>query len=248
MQQQLTNYFMDTGHVKQVASFEKLLGFCNAHGAMFNPSKAALQPAALSALLTSAQDSIEAVRTARLTYQQLINARKDAFDGLPKFMTRVVNVLAASEVTKATLEDAYSITRKFKWTRARSGEPVNAEGEMPAPTRSNSQLDFDSRADNFEALVRLVSLVPTYQPNEADLQVAALATKVSELRAMSTAVISAQVTLSNARAHRNGLLYANAGIHGLAKAAKRYVKGAFGTQSVAYYQIRGIHFVNYKPV
>jgi hypothetical protein len=238
--------FMDTGHVKQVASFEKLLGFCNAHGAMFNPSKAALQPAALSALLTSAQDSIEAVRTARTAYREEKNVRNDAFDSLPRFMTRIINVLAASGVTQATMENGYTIVKKFRRTGTKKNK-VPAEGQATIVTHSVSQLDFDSMLNNFEAMVSLVGAQSSYQPNEQDLTLNALQVRATELRTMNTAVISALVVLSNARASRNKLLFEQAGIHGAALAAKRYVKGAFGTQSLAYNQIKGILFINRKP-
>src|SRR5688572_24520783 len=105
---------MDTGHVKQVATFEKLLGFCNAHGAMFNPSKAALSTTALSTLLTSAQQSLEAVKTARAEYINFVIARNEAFNGLPKFMTRIINTLAASGASEATIDEAYRFIQKFR--------------------------------------------------------------------------------------------------------------------------------------
>ena len=238
---------MDTGHVKQVASFEKLLGFCNAQGAMFNPSKEALQPAALSALLTSAQQSIEAARTARIVWQQTLNVRNEAFEGLPKFLSRMVNVLAASGASRSTLNDAYAIVRKFRWSVAKRPQPPTAEGsEGIKPARTISQLDFDSKIENFEAMVKLVSLEPGYHPNEANLQGGALTAKAVELRALNTNVVNAFVALSNARASRNKLLYNDLGIHGTALAARRYVRGAFGSQSAAYGQIRSIQFVNSK--
>jgi hypothetical protein len=34
---------MNTTNVNQVAAFGKLIGICNAHGAMYNPSKASLK-------------------------------------------------------------------------------------------------------------------------------------------------------------------------------------------------------------
>jgi hypothetical protein len=238
---------MDSGHVKQVATFEKLLGFCNAHGAMFNPSKEALQPTALSSLLTSAQHSLEAVKVTRTEYINAVHARNEAFNSLPKFLTRIVNALAATEASKSTVEEAYSFVRKFY--RFKSKAPaVGSEEAEPRPTRSLSQLDFDSKIDNFEALVKVVTLEPSYQPNEVDLQVDSLKERVASLRAMNSEVISKLVTLSNARATRNKLLYARSGIHGLGLATKRYVKGAFGYQSVAYDQIRSLRFQNQKNV
>ena len=238
---------MDTGHVKQVATFEKLLGFCNAHGAMFNPSKAALQPAALSALLTSAQQSLLAVKDARTAYANAVNLRNDVFLSLPKFMTRMVNALAATDASKATVDEAYLIIRRFYRPKRKPALPAAGDAESAPATRSNSQLDFDSKVDNFEALVKLVSFEPSYLPNEVDLQASSLQGRVVELRQLNTEVVSKLVTFSNARADRNKYLYDRAGIHGSAMATKRYVKGAFGFQSVAYNQIRGLRFVN-QPI
>src|SRR5690349_20674151 len=104
---------MDTGHVKQVATFEKLIGFCSALGSSFNPSKAALQTQALHGLLASAQESLEAVRIARIEYAMTVNQRNDSYQSLPKFMTRLVNALAATEASEARVEEAYVIIRKF---------------------------------------------------------------------------------------------------------------------------------------
>jgi hypothetical protein len=239
---------MDTGHVKQVAAFEKLLGFCNAHGAMFNPSKTAIQSTALSALLTSAQQSIEAVRTAHTELSQASDVRNDVFTDVPKFMTRIVNTLASSGASEATLEEAYRYIRKFyRPKKAKPVAPVSAGGvEGSISSRSSSQLDFDSKVSNFEGLVKVVSLEPLYQPNETDLQVISLQAKVAYLRSLNTDVINKQVALSNTRALRNKLLYESSGVHGLAKAVKRYVKGVFGFQSVAYNQIRSLKFSNKK--
>ncbi len=240
---------MDTGHVKQVAAFEKLLGFCNAQGAMFNPSKGAIQSAALNSLLTSAQQSLEAVRTARTALNNAVNVRNDTFKGVPKFMTRIVNALAASGASTATLEEAYRYNRKFYRggkPKAKPVAPANASEGTVVVSRSISQLDFDSRVDNFEGLVKVVSLEPSYLPNEADLQLSSLTTFAANLREINTAVLNAQVTVSNARAMRNRLLYESSGIHGLARVVKRYVKGVFGFQSVAYNQIRSLRFTNKK--
>src|SRR5687767_12417679 len=104
---------MNTGNVKQVAAFEKLLGFCNAHGAMYNPSKASLKVAALNTLLTSAQQSLEAVKTLQTAYNNAVNTRNQTFDALPRFMTRIINILASSDATRATVDEAYFFSNRF---------------------------------------------------------------------------------------------------------------------------------------
>jgi hypothetical protein len=230
---------MYTGHVKQVAAFEKLLGFCDANGAMFNPSKESLKVTALKSLLTSAQQSLEAVKSLRTAYDNAVNHRIQAFKSLPTFMTRVVNMLATT-ADPDTVQEAYAFARKFQTKPKR--KPADGEAS-PSPTRSTSQLDFDAKTDNFAAFVKVVSAEPSYNPNEVDLQVPALEAMVTRLRDINTAVIDAQVALSNARKTRNELLYKNDGIYDSARRVKRYVKGAFGFRSTAYSQISSIPFL-----
>lgn len=234
---------MKNGHVKQVAAFEKLISFCNANGAMFNPSKASLKVAALNTLLTSAQQSLEAVKTASTAFDNAVNIRNQVFNSLPKFMTRVVNTLAASDAHADTVKEAYFFSNKFRSQGRARAKPASGEQISAAPvSRSTSQLDFDAKIDNFAGLVKVVSAEPSYKPNEADLQVTALNTLVTSLRDKNKAVINAQVILSNARAARNRILYETNGIHPISNSVKKYMKGAFGYQSVAYQQIKGLHF------
>lgn len=237
---------MNTGHVKQIATFEKLVEFCNAHGSSFNPSKVSIQLTSLNGLLTSAQQALTQVKAARTDYETAINTRNDAFDALPKFMTRVVNSLAATDATGATLQDAYRIIRKMRSGKKAASEPseLNATDE-PKATRSKSQLDFDSRTDNVEAFVKLIGSEPSYQPNEVDLTIAALKAYTASLRQLNTNVIQAQVALSNARANRDKVLYGK-GIHRSALSVKRYIKGVYGFQSAPYQQVRGLKFSGKK--
>jgi hypothetical protein len=236
---------MNTGNVKQVAAFEKLLGFCNAHGAMYNPSKASLKVAALNTLLTSAQQSLEAVKTLQTAYDNAVNTRNQTFNDLPKFMTRVINTLASTDATSATVGEAYFYSKRFNpKAKARPAIPSGNPGtvsEVPSG-RSTAQLDFDSRIDNFAAFVKVISAEPSYKPNEVPLQITSLNALVTSLRDKNKAVLNAQVALSNARAARNRFLYADTGIYGSGLAIKRYIKGLFGFQSVGYQQISGLRF------
>ncbi|HYC85238.1 MAG TPA: hypothetical protein VEB86_08455, partial [Chryseosolibacter sp.] len=69
---------MKTNHVNQVAAFEQLLGFCNAHGGVFNPSKDAIKMTALGTLLTQAQESLRAVKDTQTAYVNAVIDRKVA--------------------------------------------------------------------------------------------------------------------------------------------------------------------------
>lgn len=237
---------METGQVKQVAAFEQLLGFCNAHGPKYNPGKPSLSLTAMSGLLSSARESMEAVKTLRTAYDNAVNQRKLAFAELPKFITRIVNTLASTNATRATVDDAYFFVNRFRSAR-RKGKPVAKDDQAETPVlttaRRTSYFDFDSKVDNFEALVNVLSAEPHYTPNETELQVSSLEALATNLRSLNSAVINAYVALNNARASRDRILYYDeVSIHPVARDVKRYIKGAFGFKSIEYQQVRGIRF------
>jgi hypothetical protein len=241
---------MKTGHVKQVAAFEQLLGFCNANGAMYNPSKASMKMTALTALLTSAQQSLQAVDAARNAYLDSIHARKKAFDVLPQFATRIVNVLKTTDVSQERIREANAIRRRF-YPKVSASRPAIPSSEVsgttpgqgtPSESKGAAYFDFDSRAANFAQLVQLLSTEPLYKPNEAELQVANLTTMLTGLRTRIKAVVTARVTLSNAIASRNKVLYGASSIHTISSEVKSYMKGVFGVGSTAFNQVNKINF------
>jgi hypothetical protein len=71
---------------------------------------------------------------------------------------------------------------------------------------SSSQMSFDSRLDNFDKLIKLLSSIPAYAPNEPDLKVEALTALYNDLKAKNMAVINAETPLSTARIARNEVL------------------------------------------
>lgn len=239
---------MKTGQVKQVAAFEKLLGFCSAHGAMYNPGKDSLTVTALNSLLTSAQQSLEAVKDLQTAYNSAVNIRSQAYAELPKFMTRVINGLATS-AEPATVEEAYFYLHKLRpVTKTRPAIPSGNAGVSAdqSAKRSTSQLDYDRKADNFAAFVKVVLADPSYAPNEPDLKSERLLAKVQSIRGMNTALGNMQVALSNGRANRDKVLYSASGIYGIGKSVKRYIKSVFGHSSVGYGQVSGLRFLSKK--
>ena len=95
-------------------------------------------------------------------------------------------------------------------------------------------------------MIDLVSSVPSYAPNEADLRIASLTTFRDGLQTANTNVINAEVAYSNARISRDNLLYSkDFGLVDVAMDVKNYVKSIFGATSPQYKQISGIKFT--KP-
>jgi hypothetical protein len=225
---------MKSGNVNQVAAYGKLVGICSDLGARYNPSKAALSPTALATLLEQAQQSLEAVNVARVSYVLAINARQDLYAGVYPMAARIVRALAASESSKENINDAKMLRRKLAAKKKPKGSVIAASGGegSTAPTSGSlSRLDYESQAETFASLVHLVQSLPSYAPNETDLQGAALRAMVADLLGASQAVANAGNALTNARIHRNKVFFGKDGIFETGNAVKDYIRSVFGVSS-----------------
>ena len=76
---------------------------------------------------------------------------------------------------------AKTLVRKIQGSRAtakKTEEEIATEKAEGKETKeiSSSQMSYDSRLDNFDKLIKLLTSVTLYAPNEADLKVTALTT------------------------------------------------------------------------
>ena len=239
----------ETGHAKNVATFEDLISFCTAYGATYNPSKAALKLAALNTQLAAANAALQSVKVAKTAYDNATNAREIAFKQIKPLATKIVNALAATDAAPQTVADARSSNNKIQGKRVKAVEKPSAEalaaGAEPVRTASVSQQSFDKLIDNFAQLVATLSAEPKYLPNENELKVTALNTLLTDLRAKNTAVINANTAWSNTRIARDKALYDPAtGLFDIAQAVKVYVKSVYGTKSPQLKQVSALRFSN----
>ena len=242
----------ETGHAKNVANFEKLIAETSAFGENFNPSKATLKLTALNTQLATAKAAIAAVNSAEPAYKNAVSARDAAFAPLGKLITRINNALKASDTTVQEDESALTLVRKLQGRRATAKKTEDEKKAAAAEGKeiveiSSSQMSFDSRLDNFDRLIKLLSSIPAYAPNEAELKVAALTALYNDLKAKNMAVINAETPLSTARIARNEVLYKqNTGIVDISVDVKNYVKSVFGATSPQYKLISNIKFTSYN--
>jgi hypothetical protein len=123
---------------------------------------------------------------------------------------------------------------------------VAAEAGNEVNEISSSQMSFNSRIDNLDKLIKLLTSVTAYAPNEADLKVTSLTTLLTDLKAKNTAVITAEPPLTNARIARNDVLYkAGTGVVDTSLDVKTYVKSVFGATSPQYKTISGLKFTSH---
>ena len=117
------------------------------------------------------------------------------------------------------------------------------EGKEEVKTASTSRQSYTQQADNFGILLQLLSTIPTYNPNEDDLKVETLQTKLTELKNKNTNLINAYTSYSNAMIDRNQTLYNPlTGLTQTAKEVKQYIKSIFGATSPQYKQVSGLEF------
>lgn len=235
----------EVGHAKNVANFQDLIAFINGYGATYNPSKNSLTLTELNALYTQANASLNAVVNKKTEYNNAVNQRAEAFSDLRTLSTRLVNALDATDATKEKIEDAQGFNRKLQGIRAsKIEEPLDPN--LPAPkTNSSSQQSYDQLIQHFEGLISVLISEPTYTPNETDLQVATLQTKLENLKDHNQRVSNANVEISNARLERNKVLYKeDNGLVDTAAEAKKYIKSVFGASSPEFAQVKGIAFKN----
>ena len=238
----------ETGHAKNVSNFDELVSFATGYGATFNPSKASIKLVALQTLATSAKTAIGAVNSALPAYSNAVSAREVAFEPLNKLVTRVMNALKATDTTTQVDESAQTLARKIQGTRATAKKTEEEKAELATAGTvvnevSTSQMSYDSRLDNLDKLIKLLTSVTLYAPNEADLKVTALTTLYTDLKAKNTAVVSATTPLSNARISRNDILYkTNIGLVDIAYDTKVYIKSLYGATSPQYKQISKLEF------
>ncbi len=159
--------------------------------------------------------------------------------------------MKASDTTTQVDESALTLVRKLQGRRAtpkmtEEEKKVAAEAGNEVTEISSSQMSFDSRIDNMDKLIKLLTSVTAYAPNEADLKVTSLTTLLTDLKAKNTAVITAEAPLVNARIARNDVLYkAGTGVVDTSVDVKTYVKSIFGATSPQFKTISGLKFTSH---
>ncbi len=242
----------ETGHAKNVTNLESLITSIIALETSYNPSRDSIKLPALQALLTASKESLNAVNIAQATYSNAVAARKVAFEPFSKLITRVMNSLKASGASTQVVQSARTIVRKLQGRRASAKiteeekKALEAEGKEVNQI-SASQMSFDNRIENFDRLIMLLSSIPLYNPNEAELKVETLKALHNQLKEKNTEVILPIVQLSNSRIARNKILYSeNTGLVDVALDSKTYIKSIFGATSPQYKQISKLRFIRPK--
>lgn len=237
----------DKGHAKNVTSFDELISVIDTYGESFNPAREALKSLNLRIQARQYRDALDAVNSAFSNYSKAIIARESGFEPLNKLVTRVANSVKSTESADHVYQSTMTLVRKIQGRRAtpkRTKEEV--ETDLAAGNvfteKSASQMSYDSRLENLNKLVQLISGFELYGPNEADLKVEGLSDLYKDLAAKNQAVITASSQLNDARMKRDNAFYKENGLVEVGSDTKAYIKSVFGADSPKYKLVSKIEF------
>jgi hypothetical protein len=239
---------LESGHAINVANFNFILADLSSYGDTYNPTNKSLNLTALKTLLINAENSLGTVNTAEAGSKLAISARKAEFKKLSPLLTRVNNAVKATDTNPKLIEAVQNLVRKMQGRRA-SPKKSEEEKKLAADAGkriieiSSSQMSYDLQVENFGRLIKLVSSLEFYAPNEADIKVATLESLHNLLKTINKDVITTKVILSNARIARNNVLYKpDTGLVDIALSCKAYIKAVFGTVSPEYIKLSKVKF------
>jgi hypothetical protein len=238
----------ESGDKTLLGNFRKMIDEVSADSG-YNPANTKLKLPALNTQHTTADAAVNALAAALAPNKLAISEREALFDDLRPLVVRSRNFLKASGAAKSVVEDAEQFVRKLSGGRKKPRTKAAAAGDTPAAdteapaTRSSSQMSYDNQVGHLQSYIEIVKNVPEYNPNEADLKVAALIAYANNLTAKSNAVSTTSAALNQARGTRDRLLYLDEdSVVNTAKLVKSYVQAALGSDSQLFKKIKPLKF------
>ncbi len=170
------------------------------------------------------------------------NNRRNTFSGLQVLSTQILNAFAVSGANKLALANLQTINQKIQGKTAK-----NNSSDKDTKKISTAQLSFASKIDHFSSLLEILKQNPSYTPNETELQIPALETKLAQFQTTNLDYINAFTSYSNALIDRNSQLYhPETGLLQTVKEVKQYIKSVFNAKSPQFAQITTLSFKELK--
>jgi len=232
----------ETGHAVNITNFLTMISRCQGYGARYNPSNIAIKIVNLQTIGNNANTTLTTFDNSKPAYTNAVNTRENLLVDHKKLSTRILNAVAVSANVQAnTVADVKTINRKLQGSR--KDKIILNPTPDDAKQISASQQSYTQIAENLAKLIALVSSIPTYIPNETDLQVVSLNTYLTQVKNANAAVIAATTPMLVAMEARNQVLYAPAtGLVDIALAVKKYVKSVKAITLAEYREISGLEF------
>ncbi len=227
--------------IKNMQSFTRLIGYCTGYGGKYNPGRQTLQVEKLQAQLEAVRQTLDEVKVTKVHFNNEVNARRQAFGELPKLAASVIRTLKSFGASEEMMADARLYFRNITGRKVTVKPIEKATVETVRVRHSQMQLAYVNKVDWFAQLVQTVSIHSSYQPNEPELSIGGLNSKVVELQAFNQRVDEARVKWKSALMKRNKLLKSkDESVMMTTRAVKDYLGAIFGFNSPEYDQVKGI--------
>ena len=233
----------EVGHARNIANLNLLNTNIEALGTLYNPSNPKLHLSNLQAIYTNAFEKQESVNKLVAPYSTAVDEREALFKPLSTQLTKLRKAYKATEgVTDADLENFMTAVRKLKGVK-KAPTKKNNNPEEEQISHSTSQMSYDQRTNNLDALISILENTPNYTPNETEYQIATYQAKKIEMLQKTQAVADAFIPLNSARGERNQVVYDDLdNLVDIASKAKDYIATILNTKSVQYKAIAKIKF------
>ena len=249
----------EVGHAKNLANIDKVIDLATQYGVTYNPTNPQITLAGLATLKTNCTTVATNLANTFVTYKNDTNTRELAYKPIDKLTTAILDNVKTLNVPQQTIDDCASLVKKIHGdaTNIQANPTLNktvVPNNDPTPindpnapnTISTSQQSYDSILANLNKLLLQVQAIPSYAPNEANIQTATLTTLVANLGTANLAAITATNAYNLARNQRNLVFYApSTGLTDIMKKVKSYTRQVYGTQSSEYHQMTAIKFVKF---
>lgn len=268
----MTHSKVETGHAKNVASLEELIAYCIGFGNKYQPSKDRIQIPNLQQQLADARAHLDAVRDKFVAYNTVRLARKAAFKNLETFSTRILNAFIVSDASDELIANVRSVVRKIQGIRiskllndtnqntdvittkrennadsstfdSENGNTTENNSKKKRKNNSAAQTSFDQLIEHVSKLIAFLQTELTYQPNEKELQVQSLITRLNIMRTTNSSVLQYYAEWDYAMLLRDEFFYQDkTGLCDTAKDVKNYVKSVYGATDPSYRLVSKIPF------
>jgi hypothetical protein len=225
-----------------MGNFRKEIDFCAAETA-YDPSNNRLKVAELETQHAAALAAVEDVDAKNAPHMVDRNARRAAYDAVPKLFRRSRNLLKSTGASVAFLDDAENLIRKITGKRKtpKVKDDPSTPGNEAAQQHSAAQMSYESILGNCRAYVELITNEPLYVTTDADLKIGNLTSVCDDLEAKNNAVSASFPPVSQARGSRDDLLFDNADcVVNTALLVKDYTKSL--SDDTLYKAIKGLSF------
>lgn len=214
----------ETGHAKNLANLKRADTFIIQAGSIYLPSNNSISQGSINAVYNNCKTAFDNFLSAEAEYKKQTNIREIEFKKLDALIAQIMSHILSLDLDKQTVKDVQATVKKYngskgKQTLADAGkaplaiaDPNNQDSEKPQEEESDasisqSQQSFDNKFATAEKIKYTLLSIPTYNPNEPELQTGNIQTFLTNLDAINNTANAATTAMLKARSIRNELFY-----------------------------------------